>query len=132
MAPRASNARTIGSMPELSSDVRTRQQPVDMPSALSPIPHATLIRRRRLLRWGGLATFLLGIGLSVIPGPKGSSHTVSTKIENGVTTQVHQFSFSRHYGVPFSTARTDYNDDGSIKDFRIEADKFLANLGVAL
>lgn len=119
-------------MPEVSSEVRTRQQPVDIPSPLAPLPQSTLARRRRLLRWGGLATFLVGVGLSVIPGPKGSSHTVSTNIENGVKTQVHQYFFSRHYGVPFSTGRADYNDDGSIKDFRIEADNFLGNLGVAL
>jgi len=119
-------------MPELSSDVRSRPQPVEGPSAVAAVPQATLARRRRLIRWGGLATFVLGIGLSAIPGPKGSSHTVTTEVENGVTSQVHHFSFTRHFGVPFTTARLDYKDDGSIKDFTVEGDTFLGNLGAAL
>jgi hypothetical protein len=119
-------------MPELSPEVRTPQQAAGMPSAVLPLPPATLTRRRRLLRWGGLATFILGIGLSAIPGPKGSSHTVTTSVDNGARTQIHQFFFSRHYGLPFTTGRTDYNDDGTIKDFNVEAEGFLGNLGAAL
>ena len=119
-------------MPELSSDVRSRPQPVEGSSAVAPVPQATLARRRRLIRWGGLATFVLGMGLSAIPGPKGSSHTVTTEVENGVTSQVHHFFFSRHFGLPFETARLDYNDDGSLKDLSVEGGGFLENLGAAL
>ena len=77
-------------------------------------------------------TFVLGIGLSAIPGPKGSSHTITTEVDNGVTSQVHHFNFSRHFGVPFETARLDYKDDGSIKSFQAEGVAFLENLAVAL
>lgn len=119
-------------MPELTSDIKTRQQPVDMPSGLAELPPATLARRRRLLRWGGVFTFLVAVGLSVIPGPKGASDTLITRDDNGAKTQVHQFFFSRHYGLPFSTGRADYNDDGSIKDIRIKPEAFLGNLGAAL
>jgi len=119
-------------MRELKTDYTIRQAPIEMQSALAPLPSRTLARRRRLMRWGGLAAVLLSLGLSAIPGPKGSSHTVETRTENGVSTQVHQFFFSRHVGLPFTTGRADYNDDGSIKRVSMYSDGFLGNLVVAL
>jgi hypothetical protein len=119
-------------MPQLFSDIRTRQEPIDMPSGLAALPPATLARRRRLLRWAGVFTFLVAAGLSAIPGPKGASDTITFRNENGAKTQVHQFFFSRHYGLPFSPARADYNDDGSIRRVSIKPEAFLGNLGVAL
>ena len=118
-------------MPELRTDYKTRQQQVDFGSGLSTLPPATVARRRRLLRWGGVMTFLLGIGLSVIPGPKGSSHTITAVEENGAKTQVHQFFFSRHLGLPFQTGRADYKDDGSISDVTFHGEGFLGNIAVA-
>lgn len=118
-------------MTELSTDYKTRQQPIESPSALAPLPPTTLARRRRLLRYGGVVTFLLSAALSAIPGPKGSSHTIVQSDVNGVKTQVHQYFFSRHMGLPFQTGRADYNDDGSIKNVAFHGEGFLANLGVA-
>ena len=65
-------------------------------------------------------------------GPKGASDTLITREENGAKTQIHQFFFSRHYGLPFSPARADYNDDGSIQRVSIKPEAFLGNLGAAL
>src|SRR3954464_4268864 len=118
-------------MPELRTDHKTRQQQVDYASAVSTLPAATITRRRRLLRWGGVMTFFLGVGLSVIPGPKGSSYTSTAVEENGAKTQVQQFVFSRHLGLPFQTGRADYKDDGSIKDVTFNGEGFLGNIGVA-
>src|SRR6185503_5257 len=119
-------------MPEVYTDYKTRRQPIDAGSALAPLPPTTLARRRRLFRYGGLVTFLLAVGLSLIPGPKGSSHTITPTVEHGVKTQVHQYFFSRHVGLPFTTGRADYNDDGSIKDISMNGDGFLGNFCVAL
>jgi hypothetical protein len=118
-------------MTELHTDYKTRQQPIEYASALAPLPAATLARRRRLMRYGGLMTFLLGVALSAIPGPKGSSHTITTSVVNGVKTQVHQYFFSRHLGLPFETGRIDYNDDASIKKVVFKGDGFLGNIGLA-
>src|ERR1043165_7670635 len=103
-------------MSELQTDYKTRQQPIDVASGLAPMPARTLARRRRIIRYGWLATLLPGLGLSAIPGPKGSSHTVKSVTVNGGTVQVHQFDFSRPIGLPFATGRASIADDGSIKD----------------
>lgn len=118
-------------MTELHTDYKTRQQPIESASALAPLPPATLARRRRLMRYGGVVTVLLAAALSVIPGPKGSSHTITPSVVNGVKTQVHQYFFSRHLGLPFETGRIDYNDDASIKNVVFKGDGFLGNIGVA-
>src|SRR3954468_11897959 len=98
-------------MPEVQTDYRKREKDFATATASSSLlPATTIARRRRLLRWGGVMTFLLGVGLSVILGPKGSSHTITSIEENGAKTQVHQFFFSRQLGVPFQTGRADYND----------------------
>jgi hypothetical protein len=121
-------------MPELYTDYRTRQPPIDSGSGLAPLPlpRATLVRRRRLLRYGGLLAIALGMAMSTIPGPKGSSHTIKPVMDHGVKVQVHEFFFSRHYGLPFPVARVDYNDNGSIKNLSLKFDNFFGNLGVAL
>jgi len=118
-------------MPELHTDQKTRQPSVDFTSAVSPLPPTTIARRRRLLRWSGVMAILLCLALSAIPGPKGSSHTITPSIENGVKTQVQKFFFSRHIGLPFQTGRADYNDDGSIRDITVHGDGFLGNFVVA-
>src|ERR1043165_4376776 len=123
-------------MREVETDYRTREQPVaqasEVVSVPMPLPPKTLARRKRLMRYGGLITFVLALGLSAIPGPKGSSNTVTYSTDHGVKTQVHHFFFSRHVGLPFTTGRADYNDDGTIRDIRIEGDGFLGNFVVAL
>ena len=118
-------------MTELQTDYKTRQQPIDYGSALAPLPPTTLARRRKLLRYGGLMAVLLGLAISAIPGPKGSSNTISHTTVNGVKTQVHQFFFSRQLGLPFQTGRADYNDDGSIRRVTFHGEGFLGNIGVA-
>lgn len=125
-------------MPELHTDDRTRQQPAyggtgwHEGTGLLPLPAKTLARRKRLMRYGGLLAFVLSLGLSAIPGPKGSSNTISIRTEHGIKTQIHEFYFSRHFGRPFTTGRLDYNDDGSIKNIRFEGDGVLGNFVVAL
>jgi hypothetical protein len=79
-----------------------------------------------------MVAFLLTIGFSAIPGPKGSSHTITYASDRGVTTQVHHFFFSRHIGLPFTTGRADYNDDGSIKSIKFEGQGLLGNFLVSL
>ena len=121
-------------MPETFTDYKTREQPVDPaagPGPLAPLPEKTLARRRRLIRYGGVMTFLLAIGLSAIPGPKGSSNTITFVTERGVRTQVRQFFFSRHLGLPFTTGRIDYEDNGAVKKVSVKGPGFLGNLGVA-
>lgn len=121
-------------MPELNTDYK-RGDPqfitATRTTSLSALPAATIARRRRLLRWGGVMTLILGIGFSVIPGPKGSSHTISSVEVNGTKTQVQQFFFSRHLGLPFQTGRIDYNDDGSTKNVVFHGEGFLGNIAVA-
>jgi hypothetical protein len=99
--------------------------------ALAPLPEKTLARRRRLIRYGGVMTFLLAAGLSAIPGPKGSSNTITYVSERGVQTQVHEFFFSRHLGLPFQTGRIDYKDDREIRSVSFKGPGFLGNLAVA-
>ena len=119
-------------MPELDTEYKTRQQPIDVASGLAVLPPKTLARRRRLLRYGGVMAFLLSAGLSAIPGPKGSSDILKMSNENGAKVMVHQFSFSRNLGLPFAAGRAEYNDDGTIKDIQIEGPGLLGNFGVAL
>jgi hypothetical protein len=119
-------------MTELYEDYRARQQPIDASSALAPLPAKTLARRRRMIRYGGLMTVLLTLGLSAIPGPKGSSNTTEVVTDHGTTIQVRRFFYSRHVGLPFTTGRADYNDDGSIKDIKIEGSGFFGNFWVSL
>lgn len=121
-------------MPDSSTDYKTREQAVDpaiATAALAPLPEKTLARRRRLMRYGGVMTFFLAVGLSALPGPKGSSRTVTYVTERGVKAQVQQFFFSRHLGLPFQTGRIDYRDDGEIKSVKFEGSGFLGNLAVA-
>ena len=121
-------------MPDSFTDYKTREQAVDpaiAPGALAPLPEKTLARRRRLIRYGGVMTFFLAVGLSALPGPKGSSQTISYVTERGVQTQVRQFFFSRHLGLPFETGRIDYQDDGEIRSVRFDGSGFLGNLAVA-
>ena len=121
-------------MPETYTDYKTREQPVEAApghGALSPLPEKTLARRRRLIRYGGVMTFLLAMGISAIPGPKGSSNTITFVTERGVQTQVRQFFFSRHLGRPFTTGRIDYEDDGSVRRVSVKGPGFLGNLAVA-
>jgi hypothetical protein len=99
--------------------------------AVAELPEKTLARRRRLIRYGGIMTFLLAVGLSAIPGPKGSSNTITFVNERGVQTQVRQFFFSRHLGLPFTTGRIDYEDNGAVKKVSVKGPGFLGNLGVA-
>src|SRR4051794_24278961 len=122
-------------MSEQHTDYRERERPIDSASergALAPMPAATLLRRKRLIRYGGLVTFLLAVGMSAIPGPKGSSQTVESTVDGGVKTQVQRFFFSRHVGLPFATGRADYNDDGTIKDVSFHGSGFLGNFLLAL
>ena len=89
-------------MPETFTDYKTREQPVDPaagPRPLAPLPEKTLARRRRLIRYGGVMTFLLAIGLSAIPGPKGSSNTITFVTERGVRTQVRRYASSFSVGT---------------------------------
>jgi hypothetical protein len=121
-------------MPETHTDYKTRAQPTERATggvAVAPLPEKTLARRRRLIRYGGVMTFLLAIGLSAIPGPKGSSNTITVVTERGVQTQVRQFFFSRHFGLPFTTGRIDYEDNGAVKKVSVKGPGFLGNLGVA-
>jgi hypothetical protein len=121
-------------MPETYPDYKTREQPAEAAlghGALAPLPEKTLARRRRLIRYGGVMTFLLAMGLSAIPGPKGSSDTISYVTERGVKTEVRQFFFSRHLGLPFATGRIDYEDNGAVRKVAIKGPGFLGNLAVA-
>ena len=121
-------------MPETYPEYKTREQPVDAAAghgALAPLPPKTLARRRRLIRYGGVMTFLLALGISAIPGPKGSSDVTTYVTDRGVKTEVRQFFFSRHLGLPFTTGRIDYEDDGSVKKVVVKGPGFLGNLAVA-
>jgi hypothetical protein len=118
-------------MSEVSSELKTRQAPAAMPSALEPLPVATLARRRRLVRWSALLVFLGGIGLSVIPGPKASSHVIHTETDNGVTTTTHKFTYNQPYGVPFVVARAELDDQGGIRRFEIPGTGVLGNFAVS-
>ena len=118
-------------MPQLTRDYKPLDQQFDMQADLVAMPKATLVRRRRIMRFGGVVTILLAAAVSVVPGPKGSAHTVHSVIENGSTTEVHRFEFSRRLGVPFSPGRVNYADDGTIKDISFSGEGFLGNLGVA-
>ena len=119
-------------MPELYEDYQTRQQPIETSSVLEPLPAKTLARRRRMIRYGGLMTVMLTLGMSAIPGPKGSSNTTDIVTDHGVSTKVHHFFYSRHIGLPFTTGRADYNDDGSIKSIKVKGEGFLGNFWVSL
>ena len=120
-------------MTEQSTDYKTRQQPIDAAeTGLAPMPVATLKRRRRVLQFGWLGVFVLGLGFSAIPGPKGSSETISYVGEGRAQTAVHEFYYSRHLGRPFTAGRIDLNDDGSVKSVSMKGDGLLSNFGVAL
>ena len=121
-------------MPELDTEYETRRtasQRATESRGLEPLPARTLARRRLLYRYCGPLTFVIGLGLSVIPGPKGSSHTVETKTEHGLTTQIHKYAFTRGIGVPFRTGTAVYGDD-AIDNIRIEGHGFFGNCAVAL
>jgi hypothetical protein len=121
-------------MPETYPDYKTREQPVEAApgyAAVAPLPEKTLARRRRLIRYGGVMTFLLALGLSAIPGPKGSSDITTYVTERGVKTEIRQFFFSRHVGLPFATGRIDYEDNGAIRRVSVKGPGFLGNLAVA-
>jgi hypothetical protein len=119
-------------MPELYEDYKTQLPPIDAPSALEPLPAKTLARRRRMIRYGGLMKVMLTLGMSAIPGPKGSSNTIEILTEHGMTTQVRHFYYSRHFGLPFMVGRLDYNDDGSIRNVSAKGEGFLGNFWVSL
>ena len=108
-------------MPDVYTDHRTLEQGFQSPAALAPIPAATVARRRRALRLCLFLTVVGGIGLNFVPGPKGSEHTVSTVTVNGVKTQIHKFAFSRPYGMPFVVARAELDDDGGMKNIKVNA-----------
>jgi hypothetical protein len=121
-------------MPETHTDYRTRAEPSERATgwvALAPLPEKTLARRRRLIRYGGVMTFLFAMGLSAIPGPKGSSDITTYVTERGVKTEIRQFFFSRHVGLPFATGRIDYEDNGSVRSVSVKGPGFLGNLAVA-
>jgi hypothetical protein len=121
-------------MPDVYSDVKTRQQPADLSSAsaLSPIPPAALAWRRRAIRLSWLMTFVGGLGLSALPGPKGSSDTVTYSEDGGRKVAIHKFTYIRNYGVPFHVARVDLDDAGNMKNFTIKGDSGLfGNFAVA-
>jgi hypothetical protein len=121
-------------MPDVYSDLKTRQQPIEAVSgaALAPIPATALAWRRRAIRLCWVMTFIGGLGLSAIPGPKGASDTITYSDEGGRKVQVHKFFYSRHYGVPFHVARADLDDAGKIDDFTIKGDSnVFGNFAVA-
>ena len=121
-------------MPDVYSDVKTRQQPIDVPSAsaVAPISPESLAWRRRAIRLSWVMTIVGGLALSAIPGPKGASDTISISEENGRKVQIHKFFYSRHYGVPFHVARTDLDDAGNVNNFTIKGDSGLfGNFAVA-
>ena len=121
-------------MPDVYSDVKTRQQPIGVPSgsALEPIPPAALAWRRRAIRLCWLMTFVGGLGLSALPGPKGSSDTITYADDGGRQVAIHKFNYIRNYGVPFHVARTDLDDAGNITNFTIKGDSGLfGNFAVA-
>lgn len=121
-------------MPDVYSDIKARQRSVDAASALplAPIPPAALAWRRRAIRLCWLMTFVGGLGLSAIPGPKGSSDTITYSEEGGRQVQIHQFFYSRHYGVPFHVARVDLDDAGNMKNFTVKGDSgVFGNFAVA-
>ena len=122
-------------------DLETARRPTAGPeiggklAAAHVVSPVVIQRRRRLIHLIGLVTFLGGIGLSAIPGPKGSADAVSQVKENGVTTTVHKFSYYRPYGAPFPVARAEFNETGGgIKRFEMTGDGafgIFANMAVA-
>jgi hypothetical protein len=124
-------------MSEYSTPVKTRQQPgidASEPDDLAPIPPAALARRRRLVRLAGLLTFVGGLGLSAIPGPKIGTQTRITETENGVTTVVHKFSYRRTYGMPFPVANAEFDEGNEIRKLGVEGEEvfgLFGNLAVA-
>jgi hypothetical protein len=118
-------------MSDVSSELKTRQAPAAMPSALAPLPAATLARRRRLVRWSAFLVLLGGIGLSAIPRPKASSRVINTETHNGVTTTTHTFTYSQPYGLPFMAARAELHDQGGIRRFEIPGMGILGNFAVS-
>ena len=119
-------------MSEITSQVKTRQQPgVEAPVAggLAAIPQATLARRRRLVNLAGILGLVGGLGLSVIPGPKGSSYVKITETEQGVTTVVHKYTYHQTYGVPFVVARAELDEVGEVKKLSIDGKDALGIVG---
>ena len=97
-----------------------------------PISGRTQSHRRRLIRLYGTLTLIGGLALSAIPGPKGSSHTITTSTENGVSTQVHRFSYYRPIGFPFVTGEATLSESGALMDVSVKPGNVLANLVVSL
>ena len=119
-------------MSELLSQEKTRQHAgfdEASPTDLAPLPPLALARRRRLVRLAGLLTLVGGLGLSAIPGPKGSSHVQITETENGTTTVVHKFSYYRTYGVPFAVAKTEFDESGEMKSASVQGENFVGLFG---
>jgi hypothetical protein len=120
-------------MPDLSTDYRTKQGQFQSSAGLvAPLPPATIARRRRALRLCLFLTIVGGIGLNLVPGPKNGDDTVSSANINGVRVQVHKYTFSKPYGVPFVVARAELDDAGGMKDLKVDAGTgIFGNFGVA-
>lgn len=120
-------------MSELYSDSKTRLGTEFVRSPLAPLPEPALARRRRLVRSMAALTFVGGLGLSVIPGPKtGVEHRVTSSNERGVKTQVHEFSFGRKYGLPFRTAQAHMAPSSEVERVSVHPGGVLGNLAFAL
>jgi hypothetical protein len=119
-------------MSQITSQVKTREQrggEVPAAAGLAPIPQATLARRRRLVNLAGILGLIGGLGLSTIPGPKGSSYVKITETERGVTTVVHKYTYHRTYGVPFVVARAELEENGEMKKLSIDGKDSLGIVG---
>jgi hypothetical protein len=77
----------------------------------------------------GIIGIVGGLGLSVIPGPKGSSRETITEREQGVTTVVHKFTYHRTFGVPFVVARAELEEDGEMKKLSVDGKDALGIVG---
>jgi hypothetical protein len=120
-------------MSEISSEVKTRQQPrldaAGVPAGLVAISPTTMARRRRFVRVGFLLSILGGLGLSATPRPTYGDHEVKTATLDGVTTQVHEFNFRRDFGIPFTTVKTAIGDHGELKSVSADGAGMVGILG---
>ena len=121
-------------MSEISSEVKTRQQPkldsAGARGALAEISPATLASRQRFVRVFFLGMILGGLGLSAIPRPTYGTNVVKTEISDGVTTQIHEFTYQRNFGIPFPTVATQLQDTGGgIEKLSIDGNGFLGIVG---
>jgi hypothetical protein len=74
------------------------------------LPPAVLAQRRRSVRWIALATFV-------------------TATHDGATTNVHEFTYGRRYGAPFTVVKTNLGPAGEIDRLSIEGEGALGILG---